>query len=156
LLADRLTPTGITGALKQLHDWLPMATTAATQTMLQRDKADFLARLNRIDVALETAQTALRLASQSNDAAVIGMTQFTYAVVLTQAGRAQDALPLLRTEDLGVPIQNMHEAFQWCRALAALRERDAAEKWLCRAREMIETEGLTAYRETTNELAKLL
>jgi transcriptional regulator with XRE-family HTH domain len=153
---DRGSPSARQSAREQLRRWLPRATRPAEKVILYRDMADNLGRDADFKGAMDFCARATEMGISAEQPRLIELSRFTAANALTRAGRPGEALGLLRTEGVKIPIENVNEALLWSTALIALGDRSEAGRWLSRANSLIATNDLAHFRHRASRLASCL
>lgn len=155
-IAARNTPAASRTAIRYIHYWLPLAERPEDAALLYRDFADYLIRDGRRESAIEYASRSREAAERTQQPEQIALSQYNAACTLMQVGRGGEALNLLRTEELEVPIQNLNEAMMWCETLISVKEFAEATRWLERAYRLIVRHDLTHLKSRADAAAKRL
>lgn len=122
--------------------------------------ADYFVQYGDVERALATARTACRLVEDSPQVLPeeLALRRRDYARLLTQAGRAQEALALLQSASgvRGDPIHHVSEDLLWAEALWAAGDTAGAQQRLSTARPLITGSHLGSLRARADALAAKL
>ena len=146
---------GPADAIEYLRGWLPRTEDdLRIAAWYRRDIAEFVAATGEIDAALALSSEAIKttiLADESPSQA-----ECDHARLLIQAGRAEEALPLLPPLYRSLPLSDAGMALTWTEALFAVSERDEAHRCLDHARRLIEDHAITGLRPQLKTLTRRL
>lgn len=138
-------PSPVQG-VEVLRDWLPVAArlSRAYECWFRRDIAEYLSLTRSHVQALEASEYAMCL-GQGLDDDWNGL--LSHALVLLNVGRPVEALALLESasqsrDEARVPLQAVHEAVIWARALYGSGWHEEAFNWVERAHQLVQEQNL--------------
>jgi transcriptional regulator with XRE-family HTH domain len=138
--------------VEYLRRWLDCTNHLVWQTGLYRDMAQYASESGHFETALDWIRKAEALAERLYPLS-LHLTKHIHARVLLAAGRANEALLAMPSQEAGISVhQQLYEANQRVEVLQALGDHTEAHDWLNRAYTLCREHSLST--EGTDALAR--